>query len=705
MGLRDTFERATMRGFKSFGLYRSFRNQVRRVDPGNLEKLLRARGSYKNALVDIYNQMLSLSYDRDRLYQDYEALAEDSTAASALELFVDDAVAFSKDRGVSIWADSDDSGLAATLNRRLMEMGIDTWIWDWAFTTAMYGDLFIRLHAKEGEGVISIDDTRHPLDTERVDINGRLVAFRDMTFPDGEQFVTPFEFVHFRILAAYRRQRAMEYNPVPNYGVGDSKFRYRLTSKYGVALLANARRPWIQLTAMENAMILNRMARHPRVVYELLLKEGTPAVAAQYVDLYEEKLGLKTRSANLETMQLGTYPDGLAMGEDIVLPMTESTEMKIQEIGNKFDVRGIADIEYLRDKFYAALKTPKAFLGLEQESPGGLGSGSSLLYISIRYARTVRRLQRAVCDGVKRILMIDHLLRHPGKVMAPNAFKVVTDVTSTAEETERRQAQLITSQSVQTLAQTADLLGEKGRLRTKELLRWAIQEGFSSMPVDKVFVEDDAEAAQLILQKLQTAGPGGVPVIAPGTVPGMPPPPGMDPAAMGMGGPTGLERLPDSALQAAGKKPPKNKQEQLLISKEISKRELRSYNPPEDPDLHFIMSEVRRQTMLNESSRRKGVKVDGFKLHPAYRKQAETLVEQEARDRAGRKVKAEADAKEQIIQRTMHDYSLTHKEVEMLHEIAEKTGNGARPLDRLNATEIQQLQDLYLHTMATGGSQ
>ena len=52
----------------------------------------------------------------------------------------------------------------------------------------------------------------------------------------------------------------------------------------------------------------------------------------------------------------------------------------------------LQDVEYLRDKLFAALKIPKAFLGYDENTEGK----ATLAAQDIRFARTIDRIQRII---------------------------------------------------------------------------------------------------------------------------------------------------------------------------------------------------------------------------------------------------------------------------------------------------------------------
>ena len=87
------------------------------------------------------------------------------------------------------------------------------------------------------------------------------------------------------------------------------------------------------------------------------------------------------------------------MLEDFIIPVRGGdTSTKIESTpGLQYD--GITDVSYLRDKLFAALKVPKAFLGYEKDIEGK----ATLASQDIRFARTIERIQRIVIGELTKI--------------------------------------------------------------------------------------------------------------------------------------------------------------------------------------------------------------------------------------------------------------------------------------------------------------
>jgi hypothetical protein len=88
--------------------------------------------------------------------------------------------------------------------------------------------------------------------------------------------------------------------------------------------------------------------------------------------------------------------------EDFYIPTRGNDQAtKIETLGGlQYD--GIQDVEYLRDKLFAALKVPKAFMGYEKD----LSGKATLAAEDIRFARTIERIQRIVVSELTKISLV-----------------------------------------------------------------------------------------------------------------------------------------------------------------------------------------------------------------------------------------------------------------------------------------------------------
>jgi hypothetical protein len=397
----------------------------------------------------IYSELIRISSERESRYKDYEDMILDATIAAAIELMVDDSCQYERERGATVWVTSDDD--------RIVKAGEELWdiiqleenLFDWVFSMANYGDFFLKVEGQEGRGVLQVQDDWHPADVQRIDINGALMGFRTPrnfvettqagspldSSREGDEFWDPWEFVHFRIQASQRRRREIErmrMAPMLRF----EKRQYRVTTKYGVSVVEAARRLYKQQAMVEQSMIIARMTR-AILKYIYKIQCGTDAeakTAADTVlrikDLLSQQTGLRIGES---FEQQYSPPSG---SEDIFLPiMGEKGDVTIETLGGEQNVSGIVDVKYLNTKMHGALKVPPAFLGNTEDLPGSLGE-SALLRLDIRYARTVKRIQRALVQGLTRLLQVH--LAYKKLPIDPKRFAVEVDIVSTAEEEERK---------------------------------------------------------------------------------------------------------------------------------------------------------------------------------------------------------------------------------------------------------------------------
>ena len=88
--------------------------------------------------------------------------------------------------------------------------------------------------------------------------------------------------------------------------------------------------------------------------------------------------------------------------EDFYIPVRGGDQTtKIDNLpGLNYD--GIQDVTYLREKLFAALKVPKAFMGYEKDLTGK----ATLAAEDIRFARTIERIQRILVSELTKIALV-----------------------------------------------------------------------------------------------------------------------------------------------------------------------------------------------------------------------------------------------------------------------------------------------------------
>ena len=172
---------------------------------------------------------------------------------------------------------------------------------------------------------------------------------------------------------------------------------------YGRSYIEPARKLFKQYTLMEDAMLVHRIVRAPeKRIFYIDIGNIPPAEVENFM---QKTISTMKRTPYVD-QQTGEYNLKYNMQnllEDFYLPIRGATgeATKIDTLqGLTYD--GIQDVEYLRDKLFAALKIPKAFLGYDENVEGK----ATLAAEDIRFARTIERIQRIILSELYKIAVV-----------------------------------------------------------------------------------------------------------------------------------------------------------------------------------------------------------------------------------------------------------------------------------------------------------
>ena len=136
---------------------------------------------------------------------------------------------------------------------------------------------------------------------------------------------------------------------------------------YGTSILENGRKLFKQYVLIEDAALIHRIARSPekRIYY---INVG--AIPPEEVDAYIQKMISNIKRTPLVDPKTGDYNlkyNMMNMLDDFFVPVRgNDVTTKIDTIKG-LDYAGMEDIAYFREKLFAALKVPKAFMGYEKD--------------------------------------------------------------------------------------------------------------------------------------------------------------------------------------------------------------------------------------------------------------------------------------------------------------------------------------------------
>ena len=358
---------------------------------------------------------------------------------AGVEVYANTATVYSYLNNSTVWVTAKNRKYVDELTKLFDRINLEEVIFDWAWNLTAFGDLFVQPKTKPGLGIYAIDDNQHAANVSRLDYNGRLIGFYETPFGQNQttrQLLPPWEYVHFRILGVKKKRPLYTdpmYSEYRSISIIAPETR-RVTSRYGSSVLTNALPVYKRLRMAEDSVMLARLSKGvERYIWKLKVEAGNFDAVSEMIDQYGALLK-RARALNTNTGQdfFDEKYNPMAVNEDIVAPVFgEVGDLTPEKLGGNADIRWIADVKEYREQLSAALAIPLPILMGSMEG-GGWEPGQALEKLDIRFARTVRRVQRGIIGGIRRLCQIH--LAYMGMNPSPDLFEVHMDQASTAEE-------------------------------------------------------------------------------------------------------------------------------------------------------------------------------------------------------------------------------------------------------------------------------
>lgn len=362
------------------------RRKVNDFDEKQQTNLSSLRDRYTKLQKSYYEQpggSQSMAYQQVRLeiFRDYDAMDQDPILASALDIYADEST-LKSEYGTSLLITSDNKEVQDSLENLFYDvLNIEFTLWPWIRNMCKYGDFFLALEIAEGKGIVNVS----PLsvyNTERLELldgtNRNYVKFKVNNDPLNKGEYENFEVAHFRLLS--------DTNWLP----------------YGKSMIENARRLWKQLSLMEDAMLIHRIMRAPE---KRAFKIDIGNIPPNEVDNYMQRIINNMKKVPFIDKKTGDYNLKYNMQnltEDFFLPVRGGDSGTSIDNISGLEYSATDDIEYLKNKLFAALKIPKAYLGYDENVNGK----ATLAAEDVRFARTIERIQRIVVSELNKIALI-----------------------------------------------------------------------------------------------------------------------------------------------------------------------------------------------------------------------------------------------------------------------------------------------------------
>jgi hypothetical protein len=413
-------------------------NELRVVDVNSIQKsgkietnslLDRFNRIYSTSPTSLYGHQSSLNYQilRTQLYSEYDVMDSDAIIASALDIIADECT-LKNDMGEVLQIKSSNETIQKILYNLFYDvLNVEFNLWTWIRNMCKYGDFFLKLEIADKFGVYNVIpysayhierqegyDKENPSNVRfRFDADGLGAgSYGQYNVPgkdDGKSIMFDnYEIAHFRLLT--------DINFLP----------------YGRSYIEPGRKLWKQYSLMEDAMLIHRIVRAPERRIFYLNVGGIPP---NEIDNFMEKTVSKMKRTPYIDPQTGEYNlkyNMQNMLEDYYIPVRGNDNSTKIETAKGLEYEGIKDVEYLRDKLFAALKVPKAFMGYEKDLTGK----ATLAAEDIRFARTIDRLQRIILSELYKIALV-HLYTQGYKDSELTNFELMMTTPSIIYDQER----------------------------------------------------------------------------------------------------------------------------------------------------------------------------------------------------------------------------------------------------------------------------
>ena len=354
---------------------------------------------YTTSPTSLYGYQSSFNYQtlRTQLYSEYDAMDTDAIIASALDILSEEST-LKNDMGEVLHIRSTDENIQKILYNLFYDvLNIEFNLSWWIRNMCKYGDFFLKLEISEKFGVYNVIpfsafnierqegyDPENPMKVRfRYDPDGLAAdTYGYFKLPNQNDskslYFDNYEIAHFRLLT--------DINFLP----------------YGRSYIEPARKLFKQYTLMEDAMLVHRIVRAPEKRIFYMNVGGIPPAE---VENFMQKAISKMKRTPYIDQSTGEYNLKYNMQnlmEDFYIPVRgNDTATKIDTLGGlQYD--GITDVIYLRDKLFAALRIPKAFLGYDENVQGK----ATLAAEDIRFGRTVEKIQRIITSELYKIAFV-----------------------------------------------------------------------------------------------------------------------------------------------------------------------------------------------------------------------------------------------------------------------------------------------------------
>ena len=447
-------------------------------------------------LFSLLADIKKISQERQTRLTEYRQMLADGITLSAIELMAEDATQPDPDTGKALWITCPEYPILEKQINNFLELNfnIDTNLYAIAFNLAAFGDAYISTfytddaYKKAGNRVgdyFEIETAEFITHLFHYGKPSGFLALKNQNsarFQQEEQIILDEkDFIHFSVdnglnyaKVTIETQDQSDNNPV----------QQTYTVKYGNSFLEAARANFKTLGLYKDLMILARLTRSQ--FYRLVSIDVGQADDRETTRMIKEVRDVISNSQSIQPQKsINTISSPLSTGGNVYFPTRNGKgSVSMETVGGDFNISEMADLDYFDDQYYGALKVPKQFLGQAEELPAGIGE-SSLTRLDIRYARTIKRLQKAIKDGIQKLIIWKFNLDNFNtdlKFLPP--FEINLKPVSSAETLEIAEFYEQQSNKLEKILDIIERIDDNNKINKYQLLPFLLDNLASSKPLN-----------------------------------------------------------------------------------------------------------------------------------------------------------------------------------------------------------------------------
>lgn len=342
--------------------------------------------------------------DREGMIKEYMEMLTDSLTVAAVELIAEDSSIIDNDTGLAAWVTcQEDPDFGDMMTQWLANsVCINDLIYPIAFNIVAFGECFLN--------------TNFANETYR----------EHFTLGDYFTIADPLECIHLFRYGAPMGYAVQESDGLYTYGNSDTILPEKsyihfmsdrgqdqkvgddadgVVIRYGTSFLEAGKYSFKQKKLMDDLIILARLTRSAFYrIFSVEVGNSTSQDTARMMREVRTAINSK-QSLNVADGVFSSRNAPMITGGNVYVPVRNGLGgLSVQEVSAPTEVGALTDANMIISQYLGSLRVPKQFLGQAEETGGGLND-STLTQLDIRYARTVKRVQRILREGIKKLII------------------------------------------------------------------------------------------------------------------------------------------------------------------------------------------------------------------------------------------------------------------------------------------------------------